>query len=669
MPLLEIKNVTKSFKDQVVLNDVSLVFPRTGLVIIKGESGSGKSTLLKCILGIIKIDRGSILYKGKKIKSFNHFRNLHTGYVFQNYSLISFLNPKENIELGLKKENLDVNEISKRVNIYEKLGQNVKTLSGGEKQRIALGRALSGNPEILLCDEPTGSLDKENALSIMQLLKEISKERLVIVVTHNEEHVSLFSDVVMEVKNGKVFVNKEVESTRLNPIKENLHYLSLKRVLKICFSLVKDNFRKISFSLVSLTLALGFLLLSLSSYLSIKGMIEENKTKFMNYNFLKIALNEKTKMENSSFSLVRVVLPSKDDMAYISDSLVGTKLHFDLTPVVPSYPNVFLNANKKSFIDKIEFCPYFLSSKDNMDDLVEGEFSSSFNEVIINKKAKEILMQDYFYLDLSSTIDYMTSDDFIVTDSYHQEVKMDVVGCVNEFSLVDIPRVYYPYDYLEDLTKQIRLDNLSSFFRKEVSLYERMTKYTYKKDTFCSKYYVIEVPEISKVKKVYSSIKGISFHDNYFDVENDSILIVSSFNDVFNSIYEVITIFIGLTIVISILLLGLSLDSLVNDYKIDIGIMMCSGILKFDIKCIFIFISIILGIISALLSFLVFRFGGLLLNNFLLKDLSMINIPSRIPLNVTLILFSSTIAISFISSCASLLRIDKLQIGEILREE
>ena len=180
MSYLEIRHLYKKYGEEMILDDVSYSFPSQGLVTICGESGSGKSTLLKSILGIISLDKGEIIYNGKKIKNYEDFRNKYASYVFQSYDLISFLSPRENI--SLRGERKDIDELIKRFHISDKLDENNNHLSGGERQRIAILRALNSDAKILMCDEPTGSLDKDNAKEIMELLKDISKDILVIVV-------------------------------------------------------------------------------------------------------------------------------------------------------------------------------------------------------------------------------------------------------------------------------------------------------------------------------------------------------------------------------------------------------------------------------------------------------------------------------------------------------
>ena len=183
-----------------VINNTSLEFEKTGLVAILGNSGSGKTTLLNAIGGLDKVSSGKIYINGKKItKRFSgrvdKIRNLNIGYIFQNYNLINNMTVFDNVALALKMCGVkNKEEIKKRVNyllevlgIYKYRNRYANMISGGERQRVAIARALVKNPNIIIADEPTGNLDSKNSLEIMNIIKSISKNKLVILVTHEKE--------------------------------------------------------------------------------------------------------------------------------------------------------------------------------------------------------------------------------------------------------------------------------------------------------------------------------------------------------------------------------------------------------------------------------------------------------------------------------------------------
>ena len=207
MDFLITKNLSKKYNDQIVLDKVNLSFPSKGLFFLLGESGGGKSTFINCLCGIEKMDKGEIILGGKRIKNFEKFRNKYIGMVYQNSNMISFLNVEDNVFLKGKKgilyNDLGVNEYKKR---------KINVLSGGEIQRIAILRSLVSKSRILLCDEPTGSLDKENSKKVMDILYEISKTRLVLIVTHNISLVKAYKGNVLILKNHQITLIYKITS-------------------------------------------------------------------------------------------------------------------------------------------------------------------------------------------------------------------------------------------------------------------------------------------------------------------------------------------------------------------------------------------------------------------------------------------------------------------------
>ena len=212
MKLLEIKNVKKSFGAVDVLHDISLSVEQGEVVAIIGPSGSGKSTLLNIIGGIDSADSGYISINGEKTadmneKALTNYRRRHLGYVFQMYNLIPNLNVKENIEVGayLSDKSLDIDELLKTLGLYEHRHKLPNQLSGGQQQRTAIGRAIVKNPDILLCDEPTGALDYNTSKEILKLIEDVNQKygNTVIMVTHNEA-IKNMADRVIKLRDGQI---------------------------------------------------------------------------------------------------------------------------------------------------------------------------------------------------------------------------------------------------------------------------------------------------------------------------------------------------------------------------------------------------------------------------------------------------------------------------------
>ena len=220
--MLKLESVNKYFfrhkRNEIhVIDNTTLDLGDKGLVAFLGASGSGKTTLLNIIGGLDKFNNGSLYINDKKITRFNYYkmdkiRNLNVGYIFQDYKLIDTMTVYENIALVLKMVGIkDKTEIKKRVdyvleatNMYRYRNRLANMLSGGERQRVGIARALVKNPDIILADEPTGNLDSKNSIEVMNIIKAISKTRLVILVTHEVDLANFYADRILDIQDGKV---------------------------------------------------------------------------------------------------------------------------------------------------------------------------------------------------------------------------------------------------------------------------------------------------------------------------------------------------------------------------------------------------------------------------------------------------------------------------------
>lgn len=216
---LEIKNIKKHFGEGEsrveVLKGIDIEIEKVEFCVLLGPSGSGKSTLLNIIGGIDAADEGYISINGEKTADMNEkaltlYRRKHLGYIFQMYNLIPNLNIKENIEVGayLSDNPLDVDDLLKTLGLYEHRHKLPNQLSGGQQQRTAIGRAIVKNPDILLCDEPTGALDYNTSKEILQLIEDVNKKygNTIIMVTHNDA-IKQMADRVVKLRDGMIRKN------------------------------------------------------------------------------------------------------------------------------------------------------------------------------------------------------------------------------------------------------------------------------------------------------------------------------------------------------------------------------------------------------------------------------------------------------------------------------
>lgn len=221
---IEISDIKKHFGEGEsrveVLKGISFELEKGEFCVLLGPSGSGKSTLLNIIGGIDRADSGYISINGEKTADMNEkaltaYRRKHLGYIFQMYNLIPNLNIKENIEVGayLSDSPLDVDDILKTLGLYEHRHKLPNQLSGGQQQRTAIGRAIVKNPDILLCDEPTGALDYNTSKDILKLIETVNQKygSTIIMVTHNDA-IKNMADRVVKLRDGVIRKNTRNEN-------------------------------------------------------------------------------------------------------------------------------------------------------------------------------------------------------------------------------------------------------------------------------------------------------------------------------------------------------------------------------------------------------------------------------------------------------------------------
>ena len=254
--MLQLKDIVKKYNtggtEIEVLKKVNISFRESEFVSILGASGSGKTTLLNIIGGLDKYSSGDMLLMGRSTKEFtdrdwDSYRNGSIGFVFQSYNLIGHLSVIENVKLALsisgesnKENDLKAKKALEDVGLGDHLHKKPNQLSGGQMQRVAIARALVTDPKIILADEPTGALDSKTSVQIMELIKEISKEKLVIMVTHNPELARKYSDRIVSVKDGEI-----IEDTKPYIEQERNNDYELKKTAMAFSSAIKSSFKNL----------------------------------------------------------------------------------------------------------------------------------------------------------------------------------------------------------------------------------------------------------------------------------------------------------------------------------------------------------------------------------------------------------------------------------------
>lgn len=414
--MIEIKNLTKIYKSQskedvIAVNNISLSFYESGLIVINGESGCGKTTLLNILGGLDKKTSGEYIINKKRVedfKSLDDFRNQVVGIVFQDYNLIENLNVFDNINLALS---LQDNSNNKQMvfDVLAKVGlegfeqRKINELSGGQKQRIAIARALVKNSQIILADEPTGNLDSETSKEIFKLLKEISKSKLVIVVSHDRKLSKQFADRLIELKDGKIVsdngadekvVDSEIVSCETSkPLK--FKYIKSLTMHNILSHKLKTAIAIILLSLTTLTLCVGSSLLFFDAQKAVSSSLSTSNV----YLAQSIYDNKKDDFNPMVFDSYTNI-----NQAVYSQTLQDNKK-------IKGY-NITLDFNNSKYY---EDCFYLIQSRQDLLDL--GYEFYGANEISNNG----VYVTDY-------VIDYLLSNDCVLSDTVATNDYQEMIG-------------------------------------------------------------------------------------------------------------------------------------------------------------------------------------------------------------------------------------------------
>lgn len=429
--MISLKNIKKAYKNNdfksKALDGLSLDLPEKGLIAIFGASGCGKSTLLNVIGGLDSFDSGKFIFNGRDVKTFSTrdwdaYRNQHVGFVFQNYYLMPHLNVKENISVALKMSRQDgdlnkkIDDALALVGLSSFKKRLPKTLSGGQQQRVAIARAIATNPTIILADEPTGALDAKNSASVMKLLKEISKDRLVVLVTHDERLAHEYADRLVEISYGKIVSDTQNEPTNLN-----ISDIKLKRTRLPLFTSIKwaiKNLWKKKSRSIPLVIAGGIGFLAVSIVLSMTEQVN-------NYT-----------VEAQAASLTRYPVAVS---CYLTKSAEG---HTQSLKQFPNEENIIIE--KMNYVDQ-EHLPYMQNDfVDYMEKMPTDYYTGSYSNsriyfYMLTKRVDDsykLISNVNYFSKLPNNRDFIETQYKLLKGDYPKN-KNEMLLCIDTYNRID----------------------------------------------------------------------------------------------------------------------------------------------------------------------------------------------------------------------------------------
>lgn len=715
--MLTLKNIKKIYEqgDEAVLDDINLTFNKNEFVSILGCSGAGKSTLLNIIGGLDDKTSGKLLINGKDIYkrddlNLDYYRKNNVGFIFQNYNLIEHLTVYENVMLPLlltnsKNKHKRVLKILDKTGLKGKKNSKICDLSGGQKQRVAISRALINNPDIILADEPTGALDYKTGYEIINLIKKLSKNKLVIMVTHNKVLAKKYSSRIIYLDKGRVISDT-------NPSKEKNEYfstkfksgnLSIKNALLYSIKTIKAK-RK-SFLLTSLSSSIGLILVALiisvsnglkkemnlyeknvlsslpivipnvKTKISDKSKIpknklysydykEENSINQINDDFVKYINKMKTKDlcdikydRNLKFNVLTEGYNLLDNVEFIQmPSIKYIKKNYTL--LAGSYPKskneLMLVADQKNRIDK------------NILDALK--FNGDVNVSDIFKKNMKLIFNDDFYIKKDNV--YFINKNYESVYKNKNNIALKIVGIIrlnkDEVGSYknDLTNEKSSLAYLSNLAddvidKNINSDIISDINKNDNIMVEGINRaegvlkkklggdktpdliYIYPKD-YTSKNLIIKyINKYNKNKKESKKITYINYSKETIDASKQMI----------NTISVVLILFSSISLICSSIMIGIITYISVNNRTKEIGILRSVGASKKEVAMIFLSEVLITGASSGVIGIFISNIL-LFLGNIILRNLDIINQKitlnagysvSLILINVVLIMLGSAI--------------------------
>jgi len=689
--MLKLENITKIYEGknfkQIALNDVTLAFRNNEFVSILGPSGSGKTTLLNIIGGLDKYTYGNLIIDGVstrkyKERDWNNYRSNKVGFIFQSYNLINHQTVLSNVLLSLniagkpKKESIKLaKKVLKDVGLENYIKKKPKELSGGQMQRVAIARALVTNPDIILCDEPTGALDSQTSIQIMELLKEISKEKLVIMVTHNVTLANKYSDRVIALNDGVITYDTspyEVENYTLKKIKNKRKTMNKFTSLSLSFNnLLTKKSRTLLTSFAGSIGIIGIaLVLSLSkgtqkyinkieketfskypisimeSYIDYQNMFDKEKESCKNGSICSINdLSNNVVNDNKINSISKFSNILKQNYENINNYTLDINYNYNINL------NIYKD-NKMIENSSLYFKEFFNNNSPLLKEytLIYGKLPEKYNEIVIvtdeNGKLPLSLMKSLFInedIDLSKTINisyekiidskfklapetfyyiyendtwqYIKNNRDKINDILDKSINLKITGILklNKDAVIsESGFIGYSKKLINYLNDEVNSSNIkkSILENKDINpltnnLYNENMTYEMLLDS-------ISINDKNPIKidiypKDYKSKEKIESIIKKYNEENSNDKVyytdylkvfLNSITSLIKMITYVLTAFIGVSLIVSSIMISIITYISVLERTKEIGILRSLGASKKDIKNIFKAETIIIGTIS-----------------------------------------------------------------------
>ncbi|QTX02620.1 ABC transporter ATP-binding protein/permease [Candidatus Phytoplasma luffae] len=675
--MLFIKNLSKIYYNKKtkenfsILKKITFSLPKKGFVFILGKTGSGKTTLMNILGGLDNYNHGEIIFKNKSTKEFsqkdfNAYRNTSIGFIFQDYKLLEDFTVFQNISISLELQNQKfeqshIKNILKKLDLEGLENRYIKELSGGQKQRVAIARAIIKNPEIILGDEVTGALDSQTGKNILDILKEISKEKLVVLVSHDIENTYAYADRVIEIQDGNIFsdkVNKKENIFQNDLALDNADsYLAIKSrlpfkiALRIALNNIKSKPVNLFFNIFLMVMSLVFLGVSLcfSFY---------NKSDIAKYTF-----------KNNTY--IPLIISPKNKDFYNKPNYPDFKNENEVEEFKNKYPNAhFQNVytyknNADLFMSKNPDLILYLNPKINFV-VIDKKDINFWNNIGVIKPKEEDLNTDYNYFvskyifdKIPESLRYEKLKSFALSKP---DNRFDDVLNLSEEEIKKIGE-----DFMKNIVKivSLSLNRLDKDEGINSLCFIDEKQFTKNKAKFKLKSLIGNAKDLKEQQ--LTEIVKMHYDNVYSNLSLQNIPAIS-FIDGSEPIFKKLSLFllflsINYSIFSFILIFNFISNSIQKRIK-EVGILKALGANNFDISTIFTIEVCILAIINLLLSFGLIKtiiwYGNKMISNLIWVNLVSFNF------TVMKIIFLITFLVMFLATFFPIWKISRKKPIEII---
>ena len=629
MSFIELKGISRFYQinknqKKYVLKDITLSFPYTGLIAILGKSGCGKSTLLNLIGKLDNPSEGHIFYDDKPIARLNEkelaaFHKNNVSFIFQHYHLLENQTALYNIMLpallngdsflGAKSKvlkQMDQFSITKEI-----LDKKCSKLSGGEKERVAVMRAFINEPRAILADEPTGALDKDNALLVMESLKRASLTSLVIMVTHNEELARVYSDRIIHMKDGRIVKDERINSLKTETAPKKEKRSNPNWYNKIIFKNFAKRFKRNIFSISALTIGLTASMLIFGFSNGAYDSIALSAQKQFDYGVASISKENKIVSDNSPITLIQTMRTDRWELDELRSEYDFVHFCYSYDSLISPAPETYINEKE---IKGFSYLPVysFVDKSTDHSLLQKGKIPKidTLNQIVINESAYALLKKEtksdplntYIRIKDTSSFTYYTDEIErpYITDYFVYDRLVQIVGVVKELSFLNSPKLYYSYLAMDKYMNETLLNNLSSY-QGEITWKERVISAPDNEfiGNYSHKVFLKNSGDVYQLKEMKAHL------DASFSLNSNALTIEETLFSLVDAASVGMEVFLAIALMGTIMIIGIiSFASYSEDIK-DSAILLCLGAKRDDITLLYIIENLLMGIIGITLSFMI----------------------------------------------------------------